>query len=408
MARSQNIISALDIGSGYIKGMVVQSKREGQEMAVLSVASVPSDGVKRGVVVDGDIVSDKINQILTKLNNEIRPNRIREVFINIGGAHIVSEPGHGAVAISRADQKVSQDDIERVMEEAKAINITSNQEILNILPKEFIVDSEAGLKDVVGMRGIKLEVNALAICVFSPFLNKLVESVISAGVEKVEEVVPSPIASAHALLSPQQRELGTVVIDMGAETTSMAVYEDRNLIHLAVLPIGSAHITRDIAIALQVDIGVAEEIKNKFGSYIFQNKTKKEKIVINKTEEFVFDTKKMIKAGRARVSEIFDLVNKELKKINKQEALPAGVILTGGGSKLPGIVNFAKSELKLPARKGAIKGFIGLDDDPSYSVLCGLIMNGVQEESRESRILNNGFISTIVSGLKKVIKTFTP
>ncbi|MCX6737901.1 MAG: cell division protein FtsA [Candidatus Parcubacteria bacterium] len=408
MARPQNIISALDIGSGYIKGIVVQSKKEGQEMAVLSVVSVFSDGIKRGVVVDGEVVSDKINQVLTKLNNEVRPHRIREVFINIGGAHIVSEPGHGAVAISRADQRVSQDDVDRVMEEAKAINITSNQEILNILPREFIVDSEPGLKDVVGMKGIKLEVNALAICVFSPFLNKLVETVISAGVEKVNEVIPSPIASAQALLSPQQRELGTAIIDIGAETTGLAVYEDRNLIHLAILPVGSAHITRDIAIALQVDISVAEEIKNKFGSYIFQNKTKKEKIIINKTEEFVFDTKKMIKAGRARVSEIFDLVNKELKKINKQEALPAGIVLTGGGSKLPGIVNFAKNELKLPVKKGSIKGFLGLEDDLSYSVLCGLVLSGLQEEGKESRILSNGIVSALVSALRKTIKTFTP
>ncbi|MBU1045782.1 cell division protein FtsA [Patescibacteria group bacterium] len=407
MARTHNIVSALDIGSGYIKGMVAQRKREGEKVAVLSIASVLSDGMKRGVVIDADVVSDKINHVLTKLNNEVRPHRIKDVFINIGGAHIISEHGHGAVAISRADQRVSPDDMDRVTEEAKTnilANLTSNQEILDTFPKEFIVDSEAGLKDVVGMKGIKLEVNALAVCAFSPYLNKLVEAVMAAGVERIAEVIPSPLASARALLTPQQKELGTALIDIGAETTGLAVFEDRNLIHLAVLPVGSAHITRDIAIALQADINVAEEIKSKFGSYIFQNKTKKEKISINKEEEFVFDTKKMIKAGRARVTEIFDLINKELKKIGKQKALPAGVILAGGGAKLPGIVNFAKSELELPVRKGVIKNFFGLEENLSYSVLCGLILSGLGEGGGDNSFFSNGFGSKI----KKLFRVFIP
>ncbi|MBU3964560.1 cell division protein FtsA [Patescibacteria group bacterium] len=404
MARTHNIVSALDIGSGYVKGMVAQRKRDGEDIAVLSVASVLSDGMKRGVVIDADVVSDKINHVLTKLNNEISPHRIREVFINIGGAHIISEQGHGAVAISRADQRVSPDDVDRVKEEAKTdilSRLTSNQEILDIFPKEFIVDSEVGSEDVVGMKGIKLEVNALAICAFSPYLNKVVETVMAAGVEKIAEVIPSPLASAKALLTPQQKELGAVLVDIGAETTGIAVFEDRNLIHLAILPVGSAHITRDIAIALQADINIAEEIKSKFGSYIFQNKTKKEKISINKDEDFVFDTKKMVKAGRARLTEIFNLVDKELKKIGKQEALPAGVILAGGGSKLPGIINFVKGELKLPIRKGAIKNFLGLEDDLGYSVLCGLVLNGLKEEGGRTP-------NELLFKAKKFFKIFIP
>jgi len=407
MVRTHNIVGAIDIGSGYIKGMVAQRKKEGEVVAVLSVASVVSDGIKRGVVIDSDVVSDKVNQVLTKLNAEVRPYRIRDVFINIGGAHIKSRFGHGAVAISRADQKVSPDDVERVVEEAKAdvlSELTSNQEILDVFPKEFIVDSEDGLKDVIGMKGIKLETNALAVCVFSPYLNKLAETVMASGAERIAEVIPSPLASANALLSPQQKELGTAVIDFGAETTGLAVFEDGNLIHLACLPVGSAHITRDIAIALQADIAVAEEIKKKFGAYIFQNKTKKEKISINKEEEFVFDTKKMIKAGRARVAEIFNLINKELKIAGKQEGLPAGVILTGGGSKLPGIINFVKSELKLPARKGVIRNFFGLDDDLSSSVLCGLASAGLGEGGTESSFLSSGFGLTI----KRMFRIFIP
>lgn len=403
MVRHNNIIGAIDIGSDSIKGLVVQQRKERQEIAVLSCTSIASDGVKRGIVVDADLVSRGIAQVLAKLKSQIKPHHLKEVFVNIGGSHIVTELGHGAVAISRADQKVSSDDIDRVIEEAKSINLTSNQEILDVYPQEFIVDSEAGLKDVVGMKGIKLEVNALSVCVFSPHLKKLVDAVLAAELEIID-IIPSPLAAGEALLTPQQKELGSLVVDIGAETTGIIVYEDKNLIHLAVLPVGSAHITRDIAIALQVDINVAEEIKRKFGSYIFQGKSKKEKINIGKEGQFVFDSKKLVKAGKARVAEIFNLVSKELKKVNRQEALPAGITLTGGGSKLPGLVGFAKQQLKLPVKKGIVRRFIGIEEDPSYSVLCGLIMRGIEEQGVSSPILGRG----IGLKIKRLFRIFIP
>jgi cell division protein FtsA len=401
MARNNNIIGAIDIGSGFIKGIVVQPKRGRQQIAVLSCVSIVSEGVSRGIIIDAEVVAEKLNQAFTKLKSEIKPHHLKDVFINIGGSHIISEPGHGAVAISRADQKVSPDDRDRVIREAKPVNLNPNQEVLRIFPQEFIVDNDAGLKDAVGMKGIKLETNVLAVCVFSPYLKKMVDTVLSTDIG-ITEVVPSPLAAAEALLTSQQKELGVIVVDIGSETTGIAVYEDKNLIHLAVLPVGSAHITRDIAIALQVEINLAEEIKKKFGSYIFQNRNKKEKIITEKGETFIFDSKRMVKAGRARVAEIFDLVAKELKKINRQEALPAGVILTGGGSKLPGIVDFVKKQLKLPVKKGVVREFIGLEEDPSYSTVCGLVTTGIgQQEIGEPRM--SGFVSRIKIFFKRFI-----
>ncbi len=379
MLQGKNIVSVIDIGSNSIKGIVVQKKKDNQEIAVLSCAKVSSEGVKRGVVTDVELVSKKITELLSKLKREIKPYQIKEVFVNIGGPHLIAKLCHGAVAISRADQKVSLDDLDRVMEEAKSsISLTQNQEILDVFSQEYIVDNEPELKDVVGMKGIKLEARALAVCVFSFHLKRLVESVLGADIE-ITEIIPSPLASARALLTSQQKELGSAVVDIGAETTGIAIYEDKNLIHLAVLPIGSAHITRDIAVALQAEIDVAEEIKKKFGSYIFQNKNKKEKINIGKGEPFIFDTKKLIKAGKARIVEIFNLINKELKKVDCQGSLPAGVTLTGGGSKLSGIVDFAKQELKLPVRRGAMKTFIGIEEDPVFSLACGLVLYGDEE-----------------------------
>lgn len=397
------IISALDLGSHSIKAIAVQKIKEGEGFSVLSWNSTLSDGIKRGVTMDSDLVTTKINETFNKIKAQTRPQKINDVFVNIGGSHVVSHTGHGAVAISRADQKVSEDDVQRVLEEARAINLTSNQEILDIFPKEFTVDQETGLKDVVGMKGIKLEVEALAVCVFSPYLQKVVDSVLNSNLG-IAEIIPSPIAVADVLLNAQQKELGVVVIDIGAETTGISVYEEKNLIHVAVLPIGSAHITRDIAIALQADIEISEMIKKEFGKLIFTNKGKKEKIKIEDEEIFEFDTKKLIQAGKARVGEIFNLIGKELKSIKKHDDLPAGVILTGGGAKLPGILEFAKKELKLPVKIGSPKGFLGVEDDPSMSLVCGLAYRGLSGSLENKGIMD----SRVGSKIKKIFKIFVP
>jgi len=397
-----NIICALDLGSHSIKTIAIQKKREGEGFSVLSWNSILSDGIKRGVVMDSDLVTEITNQALAKIKAQTRPQRINEVFVNINGSHVLSEIGHGAVAISRADQKVSQEDIQRVLNEARAVNLTSNQEILDIFPKEFIVDQETGLKDVLGMKGIKLEAEALAVCVFSPHLQKTVDSVLNTDMG-ITEVIPGPIAVADVLLIPQEKELGVVVVDIGAETTGIAVYQEKNLIHVAVLPIGSAHITRDIAIALQADIEIAETIKKEFGELIFTNKRKKEKLKLENEEVFDFDTKKLIQAGRARIEEILKLVEKELKNIKKHDDLPAGIVITGGGAKLPGILEFTKKELKLPVKIGIPKEFMGINDDPSMSVVCGLALRGL-DDSIEGSIMD----SQVGSKIKKIFKIFIP
>ncbi len=403
MVRKNNLISAIDIGSSSIKGLVVSKRQENGRLQVLSQVSVPSQGVRRGVVTDVALTSEAINEVVSKMRAEIRPQNFKTINISISGSHIFAKNGHGAVAISRADQKVSQDDIERVKEEAKNINLSFNQEILDIFPKEFSVDREAGLKDVFGMKGIKLEIEAIAICGLSHYIQKSVDALLGAGLE-MSEMIVSPLAAARATLTPQQKDLGVALVDIGAQTTSIVVFEEKSLIHLAFLPVGSANISRDIAIALQADIDVAERIKIKFGSYIFKNKTKKEKIALGKDGFFVFDSKKMVRAGKARVVEILSLVNKELKKINRQGGLPAGVVLTGGGAKLPGLVDFAKKQFGLPVKLGLPTGIVGLDEDPILSTLAGLVMPYSTERAENE----DGNPSKIKVLIKKLLQIFTP
>ena len=399
MVRRKNIITAFDVGSSSIKGLVAQkSSEQDDKLGVLAHFSFPSQGLRRGVVVNVDACSESIEKVGLKLKTVAKPYKLTDAFVNINGSHMGGKEAYGAVAISRADQKVSQEDIERVIEEAKNINLPINQELLDMFPREFIVDGEAGLTDIEGIKGIKLEVKGLAVSAFSLYIKKLMDAVTSADLS-IEEVFISPIAAARAVLSPRQKELGVAMVDIGAETTGIAVFEEKRLIHLAVLPVGSANITRNIAIALQTDIDIAEEIKKKFGSFIFKNKRKKEKIKLSEEEVFEFDSQRMVKAGKARVLEILRLVEKELKKINKQKTLPAGIVLTGGGSNLVGLVDFCKNQLELPVRKGVCKEFVGLENDPSFSVVLGLALLGSTDIEA---VKTNSIFASILNFLKKL------
>lgn len=417
------IITGLDIGSSFIKTLTVLKKPGFSDLEVLSQKDFPSFGVRKGAVVDAEKASNNIRKAVEQLQEEAG-QKIDSVYINIGGSHVYTTPSHSSVAVSRADQKVSQEDVERVMQGAQAISIPSNKEVLDILPRCFIVDGEEGIKDPQGMKGMRLEVESLLVCVFSPYLKNLTNAVLNAGVQ-VADIIPSPLASARAVLNPQQKELGVAVVDIGAGTTSMAVYEEGDLIHAAVFPFGSSNITSDIAIGLRTDLDTAEKIKRQFGSCSLKKTTRKEKIeVAQEPSSLVFSRKVLIEIIEARISEIFEQVNKELKKISRQELLPGGIILCGGGIKLPGLVDLVKKELKLPVQIGIPliapssdseeifeedldekQKFIGLKEDPALNTVCGLVLGGADVDD-EPGISN--FSKSIKEKLKRIFKIFIP
>jgi len=332
--------------------------------------------------------------------------KIKSVFVNIGGSHLRITPSDGLISVSRADQKISQEDIERVLQAARAINIPSNEEVLDVFPREFIIDDQKGIKEPLGLTGIRLEVKANLLCVFSPFFINLTQAVLGSNLQ-IDDIVPSPLAAAAAVLTPQQKELGSAVVDIGHSTTGLAVFEEGELIHFAVFPIGSGHITNDIAIGLKTDINIAENIKKEHGTCIL-GKTKKDKVAIevqDKSCPLSFSRKFLIDIIVPRVEEIFDLINKELKKINRQQLLPGGIVLTGGGSKLPKIREMAKLELKLPCEIGTPNGILGIDEDPSLATITGLVVegSGAIDEVREPGIMTN-----VWQKIKGIFKHFVP
>lgn len=400
-----NLISALDIGTGHIKLLAVRQKEDGSGFEVVCQLREPSFGVRKGVVVDPEKVS-RIIQILFNRAREETGKRIGSVFTNIGGSHLFCATSRGMVAVSRADQRVTEMDISRVLDSARTVSMPLNNQILEVFPREYIVDNKKGIKEVLGMQGGRLEVETVVLAAFAPYINNLTQAVLGSDIH-VLDIVPSSLASAAAVLSPRQKELGSAVLDIGAGTSELAVFEEGDLIDLTVFPIGSANITNDIAIGLKTDVDTAEAIKVEKGSCLFKGSNKKEKIVLEGEEPLSFSPKMLSRIIEARVSEIFGEVQKELKKIQKQGMLPGGITLTGGGSRIPRIVDLAKKELKLPCRIGKPDCFYGLEDELSFATACGLILKSTNIEKREVKkedLSAGGFGENI----KKILKIFIP
>jgi len=407
------IITGLDIGTYSIKALVAQRKSKGWD--VLSYAEIPSFGLRKGAVDSIEEVAKNVKIIMSGLEKDCN-KKIKSVFVNIGGSHLYVTPSDGIISVSRADQRISEEDVERVLQATRAVNISSNEEVLDVFPKEFIIDDQRGIKQPEGLMGIRLEAKVLLLCVFSRYFVNLTQAVLNSKLT-IRDVVPSPLAAANAVLTPQQKELGVALIDMGAATTSLAVFEEGDLIHLAVFPVGANNITNDIAIGLKTEVAIAESIKKQHGTCMLskddslekksiRSMTGKKKIeIFDKSSAIDFTKKDLVDIIEPRVSEILDLVQKELKKINRQELLPGGIVLTGGGAKLPKIKELAKENLKLTCKIGVPKGIIGLQDDPALATVTGLVLEGVDFET-EPGIL--GVVGNVGSTLKKIFRAFKP
>jgi len=381
-----HLISGLDIGTHSIKALVVLKNPQEKDLEVVSQAEVENIGMRKGVVIDSNAVSQKIIEAVN-ICREGLERKIESVVISINGSHLLFLSGRGLVSVSRADQKISEVDIERALQASRSISLSTNQEILEVFPQEFIIDGQPGIKEVEGLRGIRLEAKTLCLAVFSPYLKNLSDSVLGADLE-IEHILPSIIASAQAVLDQKEKELGVALIEIGAGTTSLAVFEEGNLIDAMVFPLGSNNITNDIAIILKTEIEEAENIKKSFIGFSLRESRK----AVSKIIE-------------ARTKEIFGEVNRELKKAGKTK-LPAGIVLTGGGAKLSKIVDFAKKELKLHCRLGLPKGFSPEIDDPSWSTVCGLVLEGAKIfEGGDSLPFSE---KRIFKKIKAIFQTFNP
>ncbi|OGD34166.1 cell division protein FtsA [Candidatus Azambacteria bacterium RIFCSPLOWO2_01_FULL_46_25] len=375
------IICALDIGSHTFRTVIAQKRKGNDKLSIIGLGEVASSGVRRGVLVDVEQAVGPLRESV-ELAEQASGYKVKSAYVSLSGSHISSRYAKGVISVSRADLEISQEDIERVIMQAQSISMPPNKETLYALAKEYIVDGEPGVQDPLGMHGQRLEASTLVIEGSTSMVRAVSKCMELLDVD-IDGLVLAPVAAARAVLSRRQKELGAVCLDIGGGTSELAAFEEGSMIHTAVLPVGAAHITNDIAIGLRIDVDLAEVIKQKYGVCNPAAINKKELISISlpdgsETLENV-SRREVAEIIEARMDELFELVEKELKKISRQALFPAGVVLSGGGARMNGITEFCKDRLKLPAHVGVPEGVDGIIDQiasPEYATAIGLCLWG--------------------------------
>lgn len=365
----------LDIGTSTIRCVVGTFDPNGSNMpSIIGHGQASNQGMRRGVVVHVDDVADAIVHAVTEAER-ISGMTIKHATVNVNGSHVTGINSEGVIAISSANREITPEDRLRVEEAATIVNLPPNREIVQFFAKNYSLDGQRNIKDPVGMHGVRLEVDAHIVTAASPNLRNLDMALQKAEISPTHHTVAG-LAAAEAVLTRQQREAGTALLDIGAGTTNLIVFEDGEVQYIAVLPIGGQHITNDLAIGLRTDLDVAEAVKLEHAD--LRHDARKTNVIVkvgDKAHNFQFEEINMI--VEARVDELLEYVDKELHKIKRSRKLPGGVVLTGGTAKLPGIDEFARDKLELPARIGKLQNIGGLVDtveDQSFTTVVGLML----------------------------------
>lgn len=424
------IVVGVDIGTSKIVTIIARVDEEA--VNVLGVSEVPSKGVKKGQIVDIKEAVESINNSLDGAER-MAGYSVSNIVASIGGGHIESQNSRGVVAISSPNGEITESDLNRVIDAAKAVSLPSSRQIIHVLPRNYVVDGQEGIKDPIGMTGIRLEVDTHIVSAASTSLSNLDKAFSEVGID-IDGIVFNGYSSSLSVLSETEKELGVVCIDLGAGTTDISIYSEGSVAYSSVLPIGARHITNDLAIGLRISLESAEKIK------IFLSNTQKKPKIERLGETFERETKntdevdlsslglsedlrkvsnKTLTDGiiRPRLNEIFAMVGIEIKRSGFAGQTPAGIVLTGGGAQTVGITDSAKRTLAMPVRVGLptnIKGLIDEIETPAFATVVGLAIFGASATNkplpfgiRLPSLGDLGF-NKVLSRLINLIKSFTP
>jgi cell division protein FtsA len=370
------VLVALDVGTSKVVALVGEVSREGS-LSIIGKGTAASNGLKKGQVIN---IEQTVASIRTAVEAAERLSglRLEAAFVGVGGSHVESLNSKGAVAVSGAHREVSREDIERATEVARAVTIPSNREVLHVLPRDFTVDGQEGVKDPLGMSAVRLEVETHIVHGSATALQNLSKCVRQAGV-RVDELVVASLASGEAVISETERDLGVAVVDIGAGTTDLALYLEGSPFHTSVLPIGGINVTNDIAIGLKTNLQSAEQLKIHYGSADPAILDPDEEVpveTIGETDVRTAPRTQVAEIIEARMRELFERIGQEVTRGGSTHRLPAGLVLTGGGSLLTGAAELGRDVLQMPVRVAAPTGVGGLTDHlltPSYSTAIGLL-----------------------------------
>lgn len=380
MARKQNVIVGLDLGSSKICAVVAEVL--GEEVNIIGLGESFSTGLRRGIIVDLERTTHAVNEALNQAE-QMSGVEIKAAYVGITGTHISVTNSRGVVAVTNATKEIGPDDVRRVLQAAKIVSLPSDREIVHVLPRQYVVDGYEGIIDPVGMAGARLEAETVIVSAAAAAVRNLMKSVQQAGV-RVEELVLNPLAAAEAVLLPAEKELGTVFVDIGGGTTEVAIFDQGGLYFAGVLPLGGEYLTGDLAVGLRAPLSLAEELKKKYGVAM----------AAQASEEALLEVTELGGQGKRRVSkkllasiieprlqELFSFVKQEIKRSGYRNLIPGGIVLSGGTAALEGIEQLAALTLDLPARVGkpvSLGGMFDLVNGPGYATAVGLVKYGMR------------------------------
>lgn len=398
----EEFICGIDIGSAMVRVAIGQRPdADSDTLHIIGAAEQPAEGLSKGSISS---IEDAVSSVSLALEQAERMTGvpIEHAYIGVNGTHVVSQDSHGVIAVAKSDGEIREEDVSRVIEAAQAVATPANYEILHVLPRAFTVDNQKGIKDPIGMTGIRLEVDAQIIQALSSQIKNITKCIYRTSVD-IDDLVLGLLAASECTLTSRQRDLGVVLINIGASTTGMMVFEEGDVLHTKILPVGSAHLTNDVAIGLRTSIDLAEQVKLHYGSALPEQINKRDEINLAELggDETAISLKNVSEILEARVEEIFTMVDKELQAIDRSGLLPAGVVIIGGGAKLTGMVDIAKRIFRLPAAIGRPTGITTAIDkvnDPAFATAIGLVKWGTGNDD------GNGFSLSNLSSVKDVTK----
>ena len=372
-----------------------------------------SAGLRRGAIIDLTEATSAVARIVSEVRKVSR-SAMKTVYVNIGTPESKVQRSHGVVAVSRADNEIYEDDIERVMKSSQAVNLGPNRMIIHTITREYVIDGVSDIAEPLGLSGNRLEVHSIVVDAFAPHVKSVIRVAELAGA-KIGGMVFGPLIAAQSALAKSQRDLGVLLVDIGYGTTGMAVYDENKLVGVSMFPVGSGNVTNDIAVGLRIPVPVAEEIKTHYGYAMAKEISPKEMIDLGKLvpgHRGTVSRRFVAEIIESRLAEILEFVNNELKLLGKSGQLAGGAVFVGGGAKIPGITELAKQEVKLSSRVGvaitdlwapeSVTAFPDVFEDPEFVNPLGLVLWGAQQEGWQPKDRRG------MQGIKNIFKYFLP
>lgn len=373
MDENKRFVTGLDVGTENVRAVIATVSKKG-EVSIVGYNEGKNSGMRKGILANLTGPAEAIDRMLGDAER-MGGYDVRDAYVSINGSTVITTHTEGMIAVGAADHEINDEDLARVEDVAVTGRIPANRDVLDVVPLEYALDGQGGIKDPLGMAGARLEMRACVVSALTPNCENLQRATMAADV-KAQRLIPSVVAAAKAVLTDRQKENGVAVVDLGAATTSVAIYEEGDLQYVGVIPAGSNNITNDLAIVLAIEPELAEEIKVNFITGNF-NTEKSPAIKVGKKGERVFDRKEVEEVAKARLEEIFGEVRKKLKAAKYDQRLPEGIVLVGGGAKMRDIDLFAKEALEAAVKIGVPKGLNGVAESiekPEFAAAVGLAL----------------------------------